>query len=87
MFYGSGNGVVKILNASDMAEIADAVQTVTWNRYTANPVYHWNRYSINTSYTDQLEVTSRVDTAYPANGYQDDILAHFSIIVKKKAGR
>lgn len=30
---------------------------------------------------------NNVDTAYPANGYQDDILARFSIIVKKKAGR
>lgn len=75
------------MNAKDVADIATAEQTITRNRYTANPVYHWNRYSINTSYTDQLEVTSRVDTAYPANGYQDDILARFSIIVKKKAGR
>lgn len=60
MFYGSGNGVVKILNASDMAEIADAVQTVTWNRYNAVAVYHWNRYSVNEGYVNQLEQVGQV---------------------------
>lgn len=65
------------MNAKDVADIATAEQTITRNRYTANLVYHWNRYSINTSYTDQLEVTSRVDTAYPANGYQDGYTGTF----------
>lgn len=73
MFYGSGNGVVKILNAADMAEIADAVQTVTWNRYTAVPIYHWGKYNIvtTTTYRNELEEISGYESVenLPTTGY------------------
>ena len=57
MFYGSGSGVITILNAADVADIATAEQTITWNRYTAVPVYHWGKYNITNiiSYRNELE--------------------------------
>ena len=73
MFYGSGNGVVKILNSADVAEIADAVQTITWNKYSAIPIYHWGKYDISTTitYRNELEEISgyeRVENL-PTAGY------------------
>lgn len=60
MFYGSGSGVVTILNAADVADIATAEQTITWNRYNAVSVYHWGKYTISTttSYRNELEEIS-----------------------------
>lgn len=62
IFYGSANGVVKILNDADVAEIADSVQTITWNRYTAVPVYHWGKYTISLQYDGTLELVQTIGT-------------------------
>lgn len=64
MFYGSGSGVVTILNAADVADIATAEQTITWNRYNAVSVYHWGKYTISTttSYRNELEQIAQGET-------------------------
>ena len=64
MFYGSGSGVVTILNAADVADIATAEQTITWNRYNAVSVYHWGKYTISTttSYRNELEKIAEGET-------------------------
>lgn len=75
IFYGSANGVVKILNDADVAEIAASVQTITWNRYSAVPVYHWGKYDISTTitYLNELEQISGYESVknLPTTGYLD----------------
>lgn len=63
LFYGSASGVIKVLNAADVAEIADAVQTITWNRYSATAIYHWNKYSISLIYDGTLRLVNSIGTA------------------------